>query len=257
MVARVVGLAVLAFLLAPLVVVVPASVSPTAFLTFPPEAIVLDWYRAALASETYVGTFLTSVGLALLAATVSVVLGTSAALALARFEFPGKGALENALMSPLMLPPLILGIALLVLFAQVGVVGSYAALLVGHAILTFPFALRSVTVTLHGLDWSVHEAARTLGAGPLAAFFLVTLPVIRPGVAAGAIFAFIVSFDNVPVSIFLSGTSYRTLPVEIYQQLGYGVDPTVAAVSVILITINGVALALLERTVRLTRYVGA
>lgn len=252
---RMVSLFVFVFLMAPLVVVVLASFSPTSYISFPPKGFVLKWYAKALAEPAYMESLRISLVLGLSAVAVATATGVLAALALIRYSFPGKTAIENFLMSPLMLPQIVIGVALLVFYSQIGLIGSFAGLTLGHAVLTIPYVIRSVLVSLHGLDPALEEAARTLGADSFRVFTRVTLPLIRPGVIAGAVFAFIISFDNVPVSIFIGGSRLTTLPVQIYAQIQYGVDPTVAAVSTVLVVVTAGVLLLLEWLIRFTRFV--
>ncbi len=250
---RTVIILVYVFMLLPIVVVVLASISPTSYLTFPPQGVTLNWYAKAFAQDQYLTGFRFSVILALVTVLFSTVIGTTASLALMRYSFPGKGLINAFIMSPLIFPMVIIGIALLQLFSTLHLAGSFLGLVIGHVIITFPYLIRTISASLYRFDQTLEEAAMTLGADRLKTFFLVTLPLIRPGIVAGAIFAFIVSFDNVPVSIFLQGVKSSTLPVVIFSYIEYGVDPTIAAISTIMICLTGTAIFLIERWIGLSK----
>ncbi|MEW6262439.1 MAG: ABC transporter permease [Thermodesulfobacteriota bacterium] len=243
------------FLLLPIVIVLLASVSPTSYLTFPPKGFTLAWYAKAMTQSQYVDGFKFSLVLAAATVVISSAIGVMASLALMRFNFPGKELINAFVMSPLIFPMVIIGIALLQFFSLLRLSGSFAGLLVGHVIITFPYMIRTISASLHRFDVSLEEAAWTLGANRWRAFLHVTFPLIRPGIVAGAVFAFIVSFDNVPVSIFLQGVTQSTLPVVIFSYIEYGVDPTIAAISTMLIGLTGAAMYFIERWVGISRIV--
>jgi len=168
----------------------------------------------------------------------------------------GIGALVSALLNaPLIFPGVVVGVALLQGYALVHMNGTLVGLALAHMVITVPYVIRAVMASLEGIDPEIERAARVLGASGPVAFFTVTLPLIRPGVAAGALFSFIVSFDNVPVSIFLLGAGQMTLPVKIFTAIEYGVDPSVAAISTMLIALTGLGLAAAERWVGFHRFV--
>ncbi len=181
--------------------------------------------------------------------------GVAASFALTRRRVRGPGAIAAVLNAPLVFPGVVVGVALLQFYALVHVNGTLIGLAVAHMVITVPYVVRAVTASLYGLDPEIEHAARVLGASGPVAFFTVTLPLIRPGVAAGALFSFIVSFDNVPVSIFLLGAGQMTLPVKIFTAIEYGVDPSIAAVSTMLIVATGLGLAAAERWIGFHRFV--
>jgi len=252
---RLVVLLVFVFLLFPIFIVILASLSTTSYLTFPPEGLTLRWYVKAMSQDQYVNGFKFSLVLAAVTVIISTVIGTMAALALIRYRFPTKEAINAFIMSPLIFPMVIIGIALLQFFSSLGLANSFFGLVVGHVIITFPYLVRTVSASLQRFDESLEEAARTLGASRARTFFFVTFPLIRPGIMAGAIFAFIVSFDNVPVSIFLQGIKQSTLPVAIFSYIEYGIDPSIAAVSALLIFLTGFAIFIIERQIGLSQLV--
>jgi putative spermidine/putrescine transport system permease protein len=244
----------LLFLQLPVIVVVLASLTTTSYLTVPPVGITLAWYWKVLGDASYIDAMLFSLLLALTATFLALVLGTAAAYALIRNRIPGSEAISALLMAPLVFPAVVIAVALLQYYTLVGVRGSFAALAAAHALITLPYVVRSVLASLAGTDPVLEEAARTLGASPWSAFRRTTLPLIRPGLVAGGIFAFIVSFDNVPVSIFLVSVRNTTLPVKIFTAVEHGIDPGIAAISSMLIVVTGLCLILAERWVGFHRF---
>jgi putative spermidine/putrescine transport system permease protein len=244
-----------AFLLAPVVVVVLASLSTTSYLTVPPRGITLRWFGEVLRNPEFLDAIATSLVLAATATAGSLVLGTAAAYALVRRAVPGAAAVSACLMAPLVFPGVVIGVALLQFYAQVGVAGSFAGLAAAHVVITVPYVVRAVMASLTGVDGALEEAARVLGASPFVAFLTVALPLIRPGLVSGGLFSFIISFDNVPVSIFLLNVRQTTLPVKIFTMVEYGVDPSVAAVSTLLIVTTGLGLVVAERWTGFHRFV--
>ncbi|MFI5011605.1 MAG: ABC transporter permease [Hyphomicrobiales bacterium] len=249
------ALAVLAFLQLPVLVVVLAAFSTTSYLTIPPQGWTLAWFGKVLSDPTYLSAIRMSLVLAIGSTFVSLVLGLSAAYPLARNMLPAAEALTSFLMAPLIMPSVVIGVAMLQFYAMTGLRGSLLGLLLAHVIITVPYIVRSALASLAGLDASLEEAARVLGATGFEAFRLVTLPLIRPGLIAGALFAFITSLDNVPVTIFLISADQTTLPVLIFTSVEMGVDPSVAAISTILIVATGVVLLLAERRTGFHRFI--
>ncbi|MCC7284520.1 MAG: ABC transporter permease [Acetobacteraceae bacterium] len=245
---------VLGFLMLPVVVVVLASFSTTSYLTIPPQGVTLRWYGRVLGSADYLHAIWISLALAASATLGALAVGTATSYALVRRRVPGRALIAAFVMSPLVFPGLVIGVALLQIYAALGLAGSFIGLLAAHVVITAPYVVRTTLASLQGLDKELEDAACTLGATRLEAFRLVTLPLLRPGLAAGGLFAFITSFDNVPVSIFLTGVGSTTLPVKIFTAIEFGVDPTVAAVSSLLILSTALVLVLAERQVGLHRF---
>jgi len=248
---RIISLAALAYLALPLVVLVGASLTTTSFLAFPPQGLTLAWYGKMLGDPSYVSAFMTSTLLAIAATIVAVVLAVPAAIAIARYRFPGRRLLSEILMSPLILPHVVLGAALLQYGSAIGLVRSFTALLVGHVVIIMPFVLRAVLPQLSDEQRSLEEASADLGARPLTTFFLVTLPQIRSGLVSGAIFAFIASFINVELSIFNTTAELTTIPVKLFNYVQYTIDPTIAAVSGLTIIVAAIVIVLLDLTIGL------
>jgi len=246
---RVLGLLALLtflYLLGPILVIVGSALGNTNYLAFPPHGFTLKWFQAALAEPRYLSAFATSLTIAGAAMLLSLALGLPAAFALARYAFPGRRLIEAALLMPLVLPALVLSIALTLLFSRIGFTAGSLRLIVAHLVICTPYVVRVALPVLQRLDPAQEEAARNLGASPLASFFLVTLPAIRPGAIAAATLAFIVSFDEIDLAIFLADPRAPTLPVTIYSAIQLGIDPTVAAVSALLVLLAVAAMALYQ-----------
>src|SRR5581483_645212 len=192
------------FLVAPLLIVAVVSLNPEAVVRFPPRGFSLHWFRAVIESATLVQAIANSLRLGALATAISILVAVPAAVALGRYDVPGKHVVEALLLSPLSLPMIVLGIALLFLYSRLGLGLSFGGLLAAHVVITIPYILRCVLAVYRGLDPSLEDSARVLGATPWRAFRRVTWPLLRPGIVAGSIFSFLISFDNVPVSIFLT-----------------------------------------------------
>ncbi|GGE53054.1 polyamine ABC transporter permease [Agaricicola taiwanensis] len=248
---RLVSLLTMAFLVLPLVVIIGASLTTSKFLAFPPEGLTLRWYEVVISDPTYVASFVTSTLLAAAATLVALLLALPAAIAIARFDFPGKATFSGILLSPLVLPHLVLGAALLQFGAPLGLTRNFTALLVGHVVIITPFILRTVLPLLTQDQRSLEEASRDLGAGPFETFFLVTLPQIRSGVVSGAIFAFITSFINVELSIFNTTGELNTIPVQLFNYVQYSIDPSIAAVSAATILAAVAAIIVIDLTIGL------
>ncbi|MDJ1159593.1 ABC transporter permease [Chelatococcus sp. SYSU_G07232] len=249
------ALAVVVFLQVPVIVVVLAAFSRTAYLTIPPQGLTFAWFGKVLSDPDYLDAIRLSLILAVGSTVLSLGLGIAAAYALFRRLVPASEAITSFLMAPLVFPSVVIGVALLQYYSLVGLRGSLAGLLVAHVVITVPYIVRAALASLSGLDMSVEEAARVLGADGVTAFRLVTLPLIKPGLVAGSLFAFITSLDNVPVTIFLLGARQQTLPVLIFTSVEHGVDPSVAAISTLLIAATGLALVLAERWTGFHRFV--
>src|SRR5690625_2534697 len=239
--------AVIAFLMLPVVVVVLAAFSETAYLTIPPKVLTFKWFANVLQDASWLRAGWTSLWLALSAAFSSMVLGTMAAYAIQRNLVAGARLLSNLFMAPLVLPSVVLGVALLQYYVATGLRGYSAGLWLAHVVITVPYIIRAALSALSTCDPALEDAATMLGANRLGSFYWVTLPIIRPSLIAGGLFAFITSFDNVPVTIFLLSASQNTLPVKIFTSVEHGVDPSIAAVSTLLILITALLLLAAER----------
>ncbi len=225
------------YIVAPIIVVIGSSFTTTGFPTFPPRGFTFRWFQRILTADGFTDAILLSARLAFCTMAVSSVLGVFAALGLGRWKVPGHAAISAFVMLPILFPTTVLGLALLVFFAKGGISGTFFGLVVAHSIIATPFVIRMVLASLGNFNPAVEEAARNLGAGWWRTFFLVTLPLIKPGLLAGAMFAFILSFDELVVTLFLTGPHLETLPVKIFTYLEFNNDPMISAVSTVLIVI--------------------
>ena len=240
-----------AFLIAPIAIVVMASLNAGRFLVFPPEGLSLQWYAKFLESGPLVRSFLFSLRLAVLVTLITTVVGTAAALYVVRHA-RRPGLLRMLLVAPLQLPGIMTALALLIFYYGVGLGGtSYLGLLMGHVVVCTPYAFLTVVAVLYNFDRSLEEAARSLGAGAFTTFRRVTLPIIKGGVISGAVFAFITSFDQFPISLLLGGVGTTTLPIQVFDYLRFSFDPTAAAVGTVNILITLGVVVLTERLVGL------
>ena len=234
------------FILAPLLVVAAVAFTSANFVSFPPPGWSLRWIAKVLSDDGFMRALANSLLLGVVAALLAASLATPAALVLARGGFRGAVELESFLLSPLSLPALILAIALLFYLARLGFAGGFTGLVIGHAIIVLPYMLRTVLAVYRGVDPSLEEAALVLGATPRRVFLHVTLPLIRPGIVAGALLSFLVSFDEVAVALLLSAPSSMTLPVAILNHVAHNYDPAVAAISLVKIVLVVAVLGILE-----------
>lgn len=256
-----VNTAVMGLMLLPVVFVGWSAFYDSTFLTFPPPGYTLRWFGAALQREAFVSGLATSAKVALMAATAGVVIGTAASLVLQRSKLRGTQFLQTLLVSPLMVPNIVLGIALYLFFISmadrtgVDLSQGLAGLTLAHTLLTLPWSVRLITANLTGLDQSLEEAAMNLGASPMRTFFLVTLPQLRAGMIAAALFSFIISFENLEISLFLVGPGASTFPIALMQYLEFNMDPTVAAASTLQVVLIAALLVITDRYVKLSRVV--
>lgn len=227
--------AILLFLTLPVAVVFPLSFSSGSYLAFPPPGFSIRWYHAFFASNEWTGAALTSLQVALPVTALSLLLGTPAAISLSRGRFAGKRLIHALVLSPLIVPGIVVAVGVYFVYAQYGLVGHPLALVLGHTCLAVPFVVVNVSSALAGVDKRLEQAAASLGAPPFEVFRQVTLPLIAPGMFAGAVFAFITSFDELLVSLFLSGTGAVTLPRRMFDEIRYDIDPTIAAASSLLV----------------------
>lgn len=231
-----VGLSILAaatifYLILPVLVIIPMSFAKSAFLSFPPEQFSTRWYHALLEDPTWLESALWSLQVAVLATICAVILGTLAAMGLVRGRYPLRGAVTALLLAPIIVPYVIVGLAVYIVFLRMGLTETPLGFVLVHTALAVPYVTINVASGLVSYDRSLELAAHSLGAGPVSTFFRVTLPNIAPSVLAGALFAFITSWDEVVTAIFLSGPRMTTLPVRIWSGVKIQIDPTVAAIS--------------------------
>jgi putative spermidine/putrescine transport system permease protein len=241
------------FMLAPLVVVIAVSFTSLGYISLPTHGLSLRWFRALAQADDFISALWLSLRLGALAASVAVVLAVPAALALTRYRFTGRGVLTSFFMSPLMIPYVVLGVAFLRFFTLAGFDGSFFWLALTHVIVVMPYALRLVLAAATGLERDGERAARSLGAHHLTAFRRVVLPALLPGIAGGWILAFITSFDELTMTVFVATPGTTTLPVAMYNDIAQNIDPLVTSISTLLIAGTVVLMIVLDRTVGLDR----
>lgn len=241
------------FIVAPLVVVVAVSFTDKGYISLPTDGLSLRWFRAILGAGDIMNALWVSLWLGLASATVAVMLAVPGALALTRYQFPGRGALMGFFLSPLMIPHVVLGVAFLRFFTTAGVTGSFFWLAMTHVVVILPYALRLTLSAATGLDRDAERAALSLGASRFTAFRRVVLPLILPGVTGGWLLAFIQSFDELTMTLFVATPGTTTLPVAMYNQIAQSIDPLVASVSTVLIIGTLVVMVVLDRIVGLDR----
>jgi putative spermidine/putrescine transport system permease protein len=224
------GITLLFLLAFPLIVLFGVSLNPGVEQIFPPTGLSLRWYYNLANRDGFANAAVLTMILASATAVISVVIATFAGIALVRYRFFGRDAVLTLLLSPLIVPQVVVGMAFLVTLSSLGIVSSVVSLAILHVVITLPFATRVVVAALEGASRTLEEAARSLGAPPAKAFMLVTLPLVRPGIVAGGVFAFVTSFENFTASQFLVWNR-TTLPVELYLFVQTENDPTGAAVS--------------------------
>jgi putative spermidine/putrescine transport system permease protein len=256
----------LGFILLPLVFVTWLAFFKQEIPSFPPEGYTLHWFSAILTQKAIIDGFVTSSEIGLAATIIGLALGVPAALGLARYSGWWTGAASTLLLMPLVMPAIVLGTAIYVaqveaeilvygLGYEMPIIGTIGGLVAAHALIVLPWVVRLVTASLVGFDRSVEEAAQNLGATPWTTTRRVTLPMIRPGIVAAALFAFVVSFSNLELSLFLVGAGRTTLPIAILQYLEWKIDPTIAAASVVQIAIIAIAMLVTDRFVKLAQVV--
>jgi putative spermidine/putrescine transport system permease protein len=237
---------VLLFLVAPLVAIVPLSFNSGGYLTYPMEGLSTRWYEEFFASAPWRLSIRNTFVVGASAALIATVLGTMAALGMARGTFPGRGLVMALIISPMILPFVITALGMFFFFSRFGLTNSLPGLALAHAVLGVPFVVITVSATLQGFDRNLPRAAAALGARPLYAFRRVTLPVISPGVIVGALFAFAISFDEVVVAVFLVGPGQRTLPRQMFSGIRENLDPTLAAAATFMMLVSIVLLIAVE-----------
>jgi putative spermidine/putrescine transport system permease protein len=246
------------FMLAPIVLVCLVAFTPEGYLSLPTNGFSLRWFAALLGYPELLDAFTTSLWLAVVSSTIAVTVASGAAIAIARYRFPGRDATTALFMSPLMVPHVVLGIAFLRFFSVVGISGTAAGLVLSHVIVIFPFALRLTLASATGLDRAFEHAAQSLGASRLTVLRRIILPLILPGIAAGWMLAMIQSFDELTMTVFIASPTTTTLPVWMFNYIQSNIDPLICAVSALLIVFAVTLMIALDRLFGLERlFVGS
>ena len=250
---RIVCAVILIFLILPIFVVVPLSFNELPYFTFTPEMLAFDpkgystkWYREFFTEDSWRTAVQNSFVIAVSATLISIVLGTLAALGLSRSEIPFKTTLMALLISPMIVPLIISAAGMYFFYTRIGIASTHWGVIIAHVVLGTPFVVITVTATLVGFDHSLTRAAASLGASPIQAFFKVVMPLILPGVVSGALFAFITSFDEVVVVLFVGSVEQRTIPWKMFSGIREEISPTILAVATLLVGVSILLLTTLE-----------
>lgn len=235
------------FLLGPIFIVVAISFTTTEFVSFPPEGFSWRWYERFFSYEPFVNSFIVSVELAIATALLGCVLGVPAALAVVRGKVPFANTIMTFLLSPLSMPLIVVGFALLFFLSALGLGVSFLSLLIAHTVISVPYIIRTVAGVYRSLSPDFEETAAVLGANRVQIFWYITLPMIKPGVFAGMLFAMLISIDNLPISFFFGSFETNTLPVVMLSYLEHQFDPSVAAASSIQLLVAVIGLFIVER----------
>jgi putative spermidine/putrescine transport system permease protein len=243
---RVLCALVLLFLIAPILVIMPLSLNSEPYFTYPLPALSLRWYEDFFTSERWQTALKNSVFVACVTTMLATALGTVAALGLSRANLPLRAVIMGLLISPMVVPVVITAVGLYFFYSWAGLNNSYIGLILAHTALATPFVVITVTATLTGFDKSLAHASASLGAPPRTTFFRVIVPLILPGVISGALFAFVTSFDEVVIALFLTGPAERTLPRQMFNGIRENISPVIAAAASLLILLSVLLLTALE-----------
>ena len=237
---------VFVFLLAPIIIIIPISFSSSSLLNYPLPGLSLRWFEVIFTPYPWMLSLRNSVVIASATTVLATSLGTLAAYGLTSVEFRLKPLLMALLISPIMVPLVIIALAAYFLFARIGLAGSFTGMILAHPVLAVPFVVITVIATLQGFDRNLVRAAQSLGARPINAFFGITLPLILPGVVSGAIFAFVTSFDEIVVALFIASPAQFTLPRQLFSGLRDNLDPSIVAIATLLIVVSIGLMAMVE-----------
>lgn len=249
---RVFRVLVYLFLLLPLLVVVLTAFSETDYIVFPPQGFTLKWFGEAISNRAFIASVKVSLILASVSTVVCVFLGTMVSLYFLKARGRGKDLLEIIFLSPVVVPTVVSAVAFLQFFSSLPVRGALIPLIIAHVVIQIAYVIRTVSASLHGLDPSFEEAALVLGSPPTRTLFKVTLPCAKRGIIAGAIFAFVVSFDEAVIVMFLSDSKTITYPLRLYSYISEHFDPMVSAFSTIFILLSFIVIVVVEKKIGLS-----
>lgn len=225
-------------LVAPVIVVIPMSLTPKSSFSFPPTGLSLKWYANLFSSESWLNAIWLSFRVGVVAALAATILGTLAALALSKYPSRLSGAVRAGLMAPMIVPTVVQAVAFYIVFLKWKLVGSFAAYVMAHTVLGLPFVVVAVTASLAGYNAKLEVASASLGANAATTFRKITLPLIRPGVMSGFVLAFVTSFDEAVIALFIQSAGSKTLPVKMFDAINVEIDPTVAAASTLILLVS-------------------
>ncbi|WP_240413753.1 ABC transporter permease [Paenibacillus periandrae] len=241
-------------LLSPLLIIAATSFEPGTIMKFPPQGFSLKWYENIFKQSMFMDTFKISILVSLVGNLLALLIGIPAAYALSRFDFKGKEAWNSLFISPILIPGIVMGFTMLKYLIVAYQLPMMAALFIGHTVIMLPFTIRVIASSLSNFDFSIEEAALSLGSSRLKTFFKVVLPNIKSGILAAIIIAFLDSFNNVEISVFMTGPGVSTFPIQMLSYLENHFDPTLAAISVLLMLLTMVLLFLIERLLGLSYF---
>ncbi|RLM20319.1 ABC transporter permease [Brenneria alni] len=236
------AIGVLLFLALPIIIIFPLAFSQTAHLTFPPDGFSLRWMEKVLTNADWLDSLWLSFRIAIMATILAMILSLFMAIALVRFRFTGKKIIYVLVLLPMIVPNIISALSLFFFFSAVDIFTSMSAIIIGHTIISLPVATIIISSTLQGIDGQLEYAAMSLGAGSFTVFWRITFPLAAPGMISAAIFSFLSSFDELLIAMFMAGNTAQTLSVRIWNSVQFQLDPTIAAVSVLLVLITVVTL---------------
>ncbi|MFT4012808.1 MAG: ABC transporter permease subunit [Paracoccus sp. (in: a-proteobacteria)] len=242
--------AVLVFLISPMLVVLLLAFTSASSLAFPPPGFSLRWFEQYFGSPIWISATIRSFGVAFATAFCATVLGGLAALALARSSSRWNKLIFGFMLAPMIVPRIVVAVGLFYLMAQIGLVASNTGLVIGHTLLAIPYTFIAIGAVLKGYDWRLNQAAATLGAGQATTFRFITLPLLRGGIVSAALFAFVTSFDDLTIALFVSGGLKSTLPKQMWDDMYLQLNPTLAAVSVVVLAIVSLILIVTQRLTR-------
>lgn len=236
----------LLFLILPVFIIIPLSFSSQRYLEFPPKGFSLQWYFGFFSNYNWTTATWTSFKIAFSVTLLATTLGTLASFFFVRSKFGWKNLIYTFMLSPMIIPVIVVAIAIYFFFAKLKLIGSLTGMILAHTVLAVPYVIVIVTATLQGFDVNLERAAMNLGANRLKTFFKITFPLVRTGILSGALFAFLTSFDEVIIAIFISGTRASTLPKRMWESITMETDPTITAIATMLIVLTVTSLSFIE-----------
>ena len=240
------------FILAPMIIIVAVSFNPSAAITFPPEGFSLKWYQNIFTGHTdFVTGFANSIKIAVIATIFDIFIGVFASLSVTKYNFKGKSLLVSFFTSPMFIPSISFAFVLMRTTASIKMFTPFTKILIGHIVIILPYIIRNTMSVLINFNWTLEDAAASLGANPRQVFFKITLPLIKPGIISGAMLAFLYSFDEAVISSFLTSAKFTTMPIQIINYMEFQFDPTVAAIATILMASSLIIMLVINKLVGL------
>ena len=240
------------FILAPMIIIVAVSFNPSAAITFPPEGFSLKWYQNIFTGHTdFVTGFANSIKIAVIATIFDIFIGVFASLSVTKYNFKGKSLLVSFFTSPMFIPSISFAFVLMRTTASIKMFTPFTKILIGHIVIILPYIIRNTMSVLINFNWTLEDAAASLGANPRQVFFKITLPLIKPGIISGAMLAFLYSFDEAVISSFLTSAQFTTMPIQIINYMEFQFDPTVAAIATILMASSLIIMLVINKLVGL------